>query len=178
MSFILTFSLAPRSSRAPVFKELRYTVTPLPKLARCLHHAIRGSNFTTLYVASDAPQWELDRLEKLLAGKGVQTVSLPPYEEWGRHRWARGLAQNSQVGGTVLPFFSLDRSAAKFNECLHLPRLLEVCTALTFVRSICHPTFDCSALPKSVRQVPNVARTSDLCISRFESYAYPAASSD
>ncbi|GAQ87069.1 O-fucosyltransferase family protein [Klebsormidium nitens] len=102
-------------SREPVFTQLRYTVTPLPKLAHCLHRAIRGSNFTTLYVASDANKWEMDTLEKLLASRGVQIVTLPPYQEWDKHRWAQGLAQNSQVAA-MLDKFLCTTATVLFNS--------------------------------------------------------------
>lgn len=50
-----------------------------------------------LYVATDAPKCELEEMGKMLAGSGVYIVSLPPWQEWDQHHWARWLPQNSQV---------------------------------------------------------------------------------
>ncbi|GAQ87068.1 O-fucosyltransferase family protein [Klebsormidium nitens] len=91
-------------SRNPVFTQLRYTVTALPKLAHCLARAVDGSNLTTFYVASDASQWEMDNLRELLASRGAHMVTLPPHQEWDKHRWARGLAQNTKVAAMLDKF--------------------------------------------------------------------------
>jgi hypothetical protein len=93
----------PCSSRNPTFDRDRGTTTSLPKLTKCLTQSLRGSNLTMLYVATDAPKWELEEMGKMLSGSGVYIASLPPWQEWDRHHWARWLPQNSQVDAFLRP---------------------------------------------------------------------------